>query len=175
MELLIPGLILVALMVWASTKIKRNAAAAFEPETIETDEFVIKKPDGFLHVVNDESRLAFRAYSKEYGKNELNGDRQATIEASIHQNSDLKTVSKSLESDGAGLSEVQTYLDGGENAMTFVVDSVNGEPRRVRHYKLVTRGTSVFELCVAVLYEYSDEYSVKIDEIFANSHAKSAS
>ena len=32
MELLIPGLILVALMVYASTKIKKAAAAAFEPE-----------------------------------------------------------------------------------------------------------------------------------------------
>lgn len=172
MELLIPGLILVALMVWASTKIKRDAAAAFEPETIETDEFVIRKPDGFLHVVNDDSGLAFRAYSKEYGRNELNGDRRVTIEVSIHQNSDLKTVSTSLESDDAGLSDVQTYLDGGENAMTFVVDSASGDPRRVRHYKLITRGTNVVEVCIAVLYAYRDGFSAEIDETFANFIAK---
>lgn len=172
MEILIPGLILVALMVWASTKIKRDAAAAFEPETIETDEFIIRKPDGFLHVVNDDSGLAFRAYSRDYGRNELNGDRRATIEVSIHPNSDLKTVSASLERDDAGLSNVQTYLDGGENAMKFVIDSANGDPRRVRHYKLITRGTNIVEVCIAILYAYRDKFPGEIDETFANFLAK---
>jgi hypothetical protein len=172
MEILIPGLILVALMVWASTKIKRDAAAAFEPEMIETEEFIIRKPNGFLHVVNDDSGLAFRAYSREYGKNELNGDRQATIEVSIHTNSDLKAVSSKLESDGDSLSDVQTYIDAGENAIMFVVDSANGEPRRVCHYKLVTRGTNILELCIAVLYAYNDDFSDKIGRTFANFHAK---
>lgn len=172
MELLIPGLILVALMVWASTKIKRNAAAAFEPETIETDEFVIQKPDGFLHVVNDDSGLAFRAYSKDYGRNELNGDRQATIEVAVHRDSELKTVSANLESDGDSLADIQTYLDGGENAMNFVIDSTTRDPRRVRHYKLVTRGTNIIELCFAVLYDYDGVFSVKIDEVLGNFRAK---
>ena len=67
MELLIPGLILVALMVWASTRIKKNAAAAFDAEVIETESFSIRKPEGFLHVLNDDSGLAFRSYSKDFG------------------------------------------------------------------------------------------------------------
>lgn len=175
MEILIPGLILVALMVWASTKIKRDAAAAFEPETIETDEFVIQKPDGFLHVVNDDSGLDFRAYSREYGKNELNGERLAMIEAGIHRNGDLDEIFAALKGDDGILSDVQTYLDGGENAIMFTVDSPNGDPRRVRHYKLVTRGTSILELCIAVLYVYNDDYLIKIDETFANFQAKRAS
>lgn len=172
MELLIPGLILVALMVWASTKIKDKAAAAFVPETIETDEFEIRKPDGFLHVVNDDSGLAFRAYSKEYGKNELNGDRQATIELTMHRDSDIDRVSASIKEDNAVLTNVQSYLDGGENAMTFVIDQADSEPRRVRHYKLVARGKSVFELCFSVLYHYRDEFTVEIDETFTNFQAK---
>src|SRR5687767_8261126 len=49
MELLIPGLILVALMVYASTRIKRTAAAAFDRETVDTEDFIIQKPEGFLH------------------------------------------------------------------------------------------------------------------------------
>lgn len=172
MELLIPGLILVALMVWASTKIKNKAAAAFEPETIETDEFVIRKPDGFLHVVNDDSDLAFRAYSKEYGKNELNGDRQATIELTIHRDSDLNNVSSSIVADKGRLADIHSYLDEGEKAMQFVLDAAGGEPRRVRHYKLVTRGKRVFELCFSVLYHYRDEFTVAIDETFTNFQAK---
>ena len=68
MELLIPGLLLVAFMVWASTRIKKIAASAFDPETIETDEFVIQKPEGFLHNLNGDPKYIFEAYSKEYSK-----------------------------------------------------------------------------------------------------------
>ena len=52
MEILIPGLILVGLMVWVSTRIKRNAAKAFEREEIETAEFSLTKPEGFLAPVD---------------------------------------------------------------------------------------------------------------------------
>ena len=80
MELLIPGLILVAIMVWASTRIKRNAAAAFDAERVETNDFIIEKPEGFLHVLNDTTGLLFRAYSKEFGTVGRTELRQATIE-----------------------------------------------------------------------------------------------
>lgn len=68
MELLIPGLILVALMVYASTRIKRSAARAFEAETVETDEFIIQKAEGFLHNLNGDPKYLFEAYSKEFSK-----------------------------------------------------------------------------------------------------------
>lgn len=67
MEILIIGIIIVALMAYVSTRIKRSAAAAFEAETVETDEYSIQKPDGFLSVVGGDPRLAFEAYSKEFG------------------------------------------------------------------------------------------------------------
>lgn len=67
MEILIPGLILVALMVWASTRIKKTAAAAWEEETIAGDGFVIQKPEGFLNVIGGDAQYAFEAYSKDFG------------------------------------------------------------------------------------------------------------
>ena len=74
MELLIPGLLLVALMVYASTRIKRTAAEAFEPETIETDVFVLEKPEEFLNVINHDLALELQAYSREFGvENNLGG------------------------------------------------------------------------------------------------------
>ena len=83
MEILIPGLILVALMVYASTRIKRSAAKAFEAETIDNDQFVIKKPEGFLNVIGGDKRYAFEAYSKEFGRQEANEWRQATAYVTI--------------------------------------------------------------------------------------------
>lgn len=83
MELLIPGLILVALMAYASTRIKRTAAAAFEAETVETDDFIIRKPDGFLYVVNGDPQYAFEAYSQEYGGSGFENIRQATVSLTV--------------------------------------------------------------------------------------------
>src|SRR5580765_1394277 len=85
MDLLIPGLILVALMVYASTRIKKTAAAAFEAETIETDDFVIQKPDGFLNVINGDPQFAFEAYSKEFGGPGAENFRQGTAHLKIYE------------------------------------------------------------------------------------------
>ena len=57
MEILIIGSLIVALMVYASTKIKRSAAQAFEEETIETDEFYLVKPEGFLNPIGNASEF----------------------------------------------------------------------------------------------------------------------
>src|SRR6185436_16743158 len=75
MEILIPGLALVALMVYVSTRIKRSAAKAFDQEVVETDEFTITKPEG-LFIPTDATDLAFAAYSKDFGTGEAGSVRQ---------------------------------------------------------------------------------------------------
>src|SRR5262245_36415410 len=67
MELLITGMIRVALMVYASARIKKSAAMAYDEELIDTDEFSITKPEGFIIPTNGDGRFAFAAYSKEFG------------------------------------------------------------------------------------------------------------
>jgi hypothetical protein len=64
MEILIAGVILVAFMAYASTRIKRSAAKAFEAETVETDQFVIQKPDGFLNVIKRRPAIRVRGLFK---------------------------------------------------------------------------------------------------------------
>lgn len=86
MELLIPGLILVALMMYASTRIKKSAARAYEAETIETNDFIIQKPEGFLNVIGGDPQYAFEAYSKEYGSSGDEEFRQATAKLRIYKN-----------------------------------------------------------------------------------------
>src|SRR5205085_2158799 len=78
MEILIVGVILVALMVYASTRIKKSAARAFESETIDADEFYIEKPEGFINPLRDESaEYAFEAYSKDFGTGDAENVYQA--------------------------------------------------------------------------------------------------
>lgn len=164
MELLIPGLILVALMVWASTRIKRNAAAAFDAETVDTEQFVIRKPEGFLHVLNDSSGLAFRSYSKEFGKVGDRDVRRATIEIERHVGTDIESLKNTLDTQAENVSSFEAYLDAEEKA-TWMTSTriIDGGEFETLH-KLVTRGADVWEARGTMLVEYRDEINESVEE-----------
>ena len=158
MEILVPGLILVALMVWLSTRIKRNAAAAFDAERIETEELIVDKPEGFLHVLNDDSGLLFRAYSREFGNVGNRDVRRATIEVERHKRASLDEVLTASKSISETLSADPAYIEGGEKA-------VNARSTRIRDggefeivHKFITHGPDVIEARGAVLTEHSDDH-----------------
>ena len=163
MELLVPGLILVALMVWASTRIKKNAAAAFDAETVDNDLFVIRKPEGFLHVLNDSSGLAFRSYSKEFGKVGDRDVRRAAIEIERNVSTTIDALRERIETQAESISSFETYLDGGEKAAwlmtTEIIDGGEFDVSR----KLVTRGTDVWEARGTVLSDHRDELTETIE------------
>jgi hypothetical protein len=156
MELLIPGLIIVAIMVWASTRIKRNAAAAFEEESVETEEFSIRKPDGFLHVLNDDSGLAFRSYSKEFGKVGDREVRKATIEIEKHPATNIEALKAAFEERSEMTESFENYLDAGERAAWLTsIGVVNGGEYWIRR-KLVTRAPDVWEARASVLTDHRE-------------------
>jgi hypothetical protein len=157
MELLIPGLILVALMVWASTRVKRDAASAFEPETIETPHFIFDKPAGFLHVLNDDSGFELRAYSKEYGSGDNKGTRRAVIEVERLDGTAEERIA-SLASSGE-LSEMRTFIENEHKAYAF---RQVGE-KTSRTYKVVSNGDSWFEIRVIEPTEDDNESGGSVD------------
>ena len=163
MELLIPGLILVALMVYASTRIKKTAAAAFEPETIETDDFIIQKPEGFLNVIGGDPQYAFEAYSKDFGGAPSEDVRQATAKLRIY--------------DGMTVDEAVAKLQGAENEIVSDIAEVIGEQKyRVIEYisieknvkfrilfKIAENKGQVYELKIAALNNANEEFMRKIE------------
>ncbi|MEO8573240.1 MAG: hypothetical protein ABI481_04665 [Pyrinomonadaceae bacterium] len=161
MELLIPGLLLVALMVWASTKIKKHAAGAFEAEFIETENYSLQKPDGFLHVLGADEHEFF-AYSKDFGKGDDSGIRQATIEIDVFPGSGLGSVRDTVKS-AATRSEVTietatvSELNTDESANETIVSA---------SYKIVAAHEEVYRLRFAVLPEYVEDYRPRIREAF---------
>lgn len=163
MELLIPGLILVALMAWASTRIKKNAAAAFDAETVDTEQFVIRKPDGFLHVLNDSSGLAFRSYSKEFGKVGKKDVRRATIEIELHTGTNLNAVKDTIEAQAEKIMSFETYLDAEEKAAWLTTNHIIDGGEFDVSYKLVERGADVWETRGTVLAEYREEMAERIE------------
>jgi hypothetical protein len=142
MEILIIGGALVALMVYVSTRIKRAAAAAYERETIETEDFVLIKPEGFLHPFKEDSEFAFEAYTKEFGEDDAAKMHQARAHVKVYENPPGAKLDEIVESE----------------------KKENGVP--VRTFRRVLRKNNKFyELEVSVLSDYRENYLERINEM----------
>ncbi|MFV0387796.1 MAG: hypothetical protein ACK5NT_03485 [Pyrinomonadaceae bacterium] len=92
MEILIFGIILVAVMAYVSTRIKRAASAAYDEEPVEKDDFKIVKAKGFLYPLRDPADFPFEAYSKEYGERSTRNIWRARVRLRITDGFELKKI-----------------------------------------------------------------------------------
>lgn len=167
LAILIPGLIIVALMVWASTRIKRIAAAAFDAETIETDDFVIQKPEGFLHNLNGEPQYTFEAYSKELGA-AATDIRQGRVRLTIRDDAGVEQIIGGLSDEGDEIIDDVTEVIGPTRYRLIEAKrDENGHDLCVA-YKIAAKDSRVFTLETIRLAESSDEFTRRI-EAFASS------
>jgi hypothetical protein len=164
MELLIPGLILVALMVWASTKIKRSAAAAYEQETVATAEFTILKPDGFIIPVNDESPYLFEARTKEYETVDRESLPQASAVVTKHVGETFEEVCEGIKASAVRVISEDIHLEGSRVCVIEAEESENGVTYATR-FKVLESTGEIMVLRVRTVGEQSDDTSRKIDEI----------
>ncbi len=171
MEFVIPGLILVALMVYASTKIKRRAAEAFEPEHIETEQFLIEKPDGFLNVLNRDPSLELDIYSKEFGTDEASGSRAARIELRIYEKRTLAFATKALEEATKVTSKVSEMIDG-KKYIVLEAESVEKGIGFREMYKLAEKGGRVFELKLKSLEDADGDIIAKAEQMLVSFEVK---
>jgi hypothetical protein len=141
MEILILGVILVALMAYVSTRIKKSAARAFEKEVIETEDFSLVKPEGFLHPLNDDSEYAFEAYSKEFGE-----------DGAAAKMRRARAIVRINESYGQA-TDVVTETERDENGA------------QLQTFRKVLKNRKIFELEISVLREYKEQYLDKINEM----------
>ncbi len=154
-------------MVWASTRIKRIAAAAFEAETIETDDFIIHKPEGFLHNLNGDPKYAFEAYSKELGA-VATDIRQGRVRLTITDNAKIDRIIGGLSDDGDEIIDDVTEIIGPTRYRLIEAKrEENGHDLSVT-YKIAEKDSRVYKLQTIRLAETSDEFTRKI-EAFANS------
>jgi hypothetical protein len=162
MEILILGLILVAVMVWASTKIKRKAAEAFEAERIEADGFSLDKPDGFLQRINDDGEYLFDAFSKEFGTDAAGNVRAVT--AVVFTSDEPVNEAASLEQSRLTSSERSEQFElGGSHGII-----VTGEMQRDGHTftvseKFLSRGSQTLVLKIDALKEPNADLARKIE------------
>ena len=164
MELLIPGLILVGLMVYASTRIKRTAAEAFNPETVETDDFAIEKPEGFLNVVRHDPTLAFDAYSKNFGVNGAEEFREARAEIRVFTQRGVRDVIVAIKDTANVVSDISEII--GERKYHVLETETTEKGIGFRNlYKVAESGGRVFELKFTVLEQGGEELTQKVEKM----------
>jgi hypothetical protein len=157
MELLIPGLILVALMAWASTKIKKRAADAFEAENIETEDYLLKKPEGFLHVLGDPDH-EFYAYSREFGEQSSSTIRRGVIEIDVLRGASIADVRNSIKE---AADEFEVIAQTPSECELETQETANEVSLR-GFYKVVRSRNGFVRLRFAVLAEHTGEFSERV-------------
>ena len=169
MELLIPGLIIVALMVYVSTRIKKTAASAYEAETVDTTEFSIIKPDGFIIIESDGPSTIFAAYSKEYGTGDADAIRQVSAKLNVFHDRSIDEVRRSILESSDEFVDERHLADGTIDLETLKTS----EEFTVEHgHQLTARNGKVYELHIAALAETKHDNQKKIDEMLASFELK---
>ena len=167
MELLIPGLALVALMIYASTRIKKSAAAAFEAETVETEHFTFEKPEGLLLVLNGDPALDAEGYSQEYGEGDDASQRRIRFAVSRTQGAPPDAVGDRVTS-GAEIVSRETEIVGGTKFTVIeAVKTKDGSTSRAFH-KIGAANGNVFDLCVYSLSETDFVVQRKIEQMISS-------
>lgn len=170
MEILIIGGAIVALMIYASTKIKRRAAEAFEEETIDTEDYTLVKPENFLAPVEPEGYLAFYAYSKEFGEEDKAEKlRQSLIKLKVLAGRSLTEIARDVKKsfDAAPAEEKP-------DANTIVLRGAKTEKEveTLYYHKIVAAGERIFDLEMTVLTDYREKYEEKAEKLLASFRVK---
>lgn len=176
MEILIVGVVIVALMAYVSTKIKKSAAEAFEPEQIETETFRLTKPKGFIHPLNDNSGFAFEAYTKDLGTNAARNVRRARATLRVFSDLDFQTVCRDTKNSCGKILSKKFDESAPENRRTFLLESEKdvAEVKSFSFWKIVENRErrKVYELQVAVLEDFLEEFADEIEEMIESFEVK---
>ncbi|MGI8494184.1 MAG: hypothetical protein ACR2L1_02575 [Pyrinomonadaceae bacterium] len=169
MEILIVGILLVALMVYASTKIKKSAARAFEREVVETEHFRLVKPEGFISPVNEDSEYAFTARSKNFGENEAHETHQAKINLKIFSVENFDAVCRQIEDSADKILSENISTDDSREQKTCLleIEKIKDDISFYAAHKIVESETQkkVYALEILVLQDFREHYEAQIDEV----------
>jgi len=155
-------------MVYVSTRIKRSAAKAFDEEVIETDDFTVTKPEGFL-IPNEANEFAFAAYSKEFGTGDAGSIRQVAAELKIYPETTPEAVRDRIVADGLKVVSEQ-HLAGG--SMILETEKTENGVLLEAERRVVCKEGSVFELAVTALSETKKAQQRNIDTLLSSFEVK---
>jgi len=168
MDIFIIGLVVVALMVFVSTKIKKSAARAFESEIIEKDEFRIVKPEGLMSPLDENSKYPFEARSREYGEKISRNVWQAHAFLTVDKGLNFKAeCEKARQTAGKILSEKIFNETEGEKICLIESEKIENEVPMIEFRKIIEsrKQQKTYDLQISVLRSFREVYIHKINEM----------
>jgi hypothetical protein len=156
--------IFITVLLTISSRIRKAANLAYEPEAIETDEFFLTKCEGLIHPLNAKSNFAFEAYTRDLGKGDAEDLRQMHVFVSVFSNTDLAGIcAETKKAAGEILSE---ELAENEKICLIKSEETIENATAYNFYKIVgsDEHPKVYVLKVSVLKEFAEEYQERIDE-----------
>lgn len=169
MEILIVGGIIVLLMVAVSTKIKQSAAEAFVPEFVETDEFAISKPEGFMSPLNDESgRYIFEARSREYGEKKTRNIWQAHAFLTAVSDSNFQSERERVKKSADKITSERILNDNSQGKICLLeIERAEENIALVEFYKIVESRArhKIYNLQISVLPPFRAVYIERVNEM----------
>ncbi|MDQ2746193.1 MAG: hypothetical protein M3T96_02925 [Acidobacteriota bacterium] len=164
MEIFIVGIAVVVLMVYASTRIKKIAAEAYQPETIETEDYLIFKPEGFINPFSENSEFAFEANSKDWGKNDAGKFRQARAALRVTADADFKAVCENAKKSAGKITSKRFVKDAPDGQKIFILEGETSESdvKILIRRKVVEANKKVYELKTAVIEAYAEDFADRI-------------
>lgn len=170
-DVLIIGLIIVGLMVWASTRIKRISKEAFEFERIETDDIIIEKPDGFLNVIAPKAPLLLDGYSREFGVENASNIRLGQYSLVFRDGVDAAEVYRDIKSLGKVVSDESSVIDGKKYRDVGIKFDVSGIGYD-ESYRLVGNASGTFVFKATMLEEAGEEMRDAAQKMLASFQVK---
>lgn len=164
--------VFIAVLLFISSRIRRAASTAFEPETIENAEYKISKPAGFLHPLNNDSGLPFEAYSRELGEKGAGRLRKSLVKLSVNDGLKFKDARQKAKKDADNVYS-ETFPENipqGQKICLIEGEKTEDEITRLVFHKIVEskNQNKTYDLEVTVLEANEDEYIGRASE-FINS------
>lgn len=167
MEILIIGGILVALMAYVSTRIKKSAADAYERENIETEEFTIIKPESFISPTGESSEYIFTAYSKDFGRDEAEEFRQSKAELRVYAGAGFEEICRNAKQSAGKIISEETGESGNGKICFLNAEKTENEIETEIFYKIAEseKQNKIYELKISVLSDFRENYSAAVNEL----------
>lgn len=169
MEIFFVGIIIVALMVYASTKIKKSAAQAFEREAIDEEEFSLVKPENFIHPFKENSEFAFEAYTKDFGGGSAKNFRQSRATLRVISDLNFETVCKNAKKSVDKILSKNFVGNAPEDQKIFLLETEKSEKdiKFFTFWKIVESKArrKVYEFQVSVLEANRKDFADAMNEM----------
>jgi|GEM_PF-903233 len=167
--IIIGGIVLVVIMVITSTQIKKNAALAFEQETVEKEDFYLEKPEGFLYPLNSDSGFPFEAYSKTFGDKGTRNIWRARIRLKTSEGLNLHKLVNEIKSGDEMFISEKKFDDVPEGQKGVIIRTEKTEDEadyKILRKILQNKNTKItYELKTTILEPYGEEFTDKACEM----------